>query len=186
MPRAPYGPTWWMLTVPQQHPAMSTTGNVVVRCWCIFRRASDKESSVAQHADAGCMISSTRTSDARRSSAATLQHTSRSVTTPTTFRAAVSSTTGEHPHRESRIARAACAAVSLGVQHDDAAIGSITSPQQPMAIPPRWRTRAICVSRARPSGGTARCRSARIRDRRRRRRGSSRSHQARIPRTSAT
>lgn len=116
------------------------------------------------------MISSTRTRDAWRSSAATRQHTSRSVTTPTTFSAAASSTTGEHPHPESRIARAASAAVSRGVQHDDAAIGSITSPQQPMSIPPRWRSRAVCVSRARPIGGTARCRSVRRRGRRRRRR----------------
>ena len=76
------------------------------------------------------MISSTRTSDARRSSAATPQQTSRSVTTPTSLRCLVSSTTGAQPHPESRIARAACAAVSCGVQHEDASRGFITSLQQ--------------------------------------------------------
>ena len=76
------------------------------------------------------MISSTRTSEAQRSSAATPQHTSRSVTTPTSLRLAVSSTTGAQPQPEARIARAACAAVSWGVQHEDASIGVITSLQQ--------------------------------------------------------
>ena len=37
---------------------------------------------------------------------------------------------GAHPQPELRIACAARAAVSLGVQHDEAAIGSITSLQQ--------------------------------------------------------
>jgi len=76
------------------------------------------------------MISLTGTSEARRSSAATPQHTSRSVTTPTTLRLSVSSTTGAQPQPESRIARAARAAVSFGVQQEDASIGFITSPQQ--------------------------------------------------------
>jgi hypothetical protein len=42
----------------------------------------------------------------------------------------VSSTTGAQPQPESRIARAACAAVSCGVQHEDASIGSMKSLQQ--------------------------------------------------------
>ena len=71
-----------------------------------------------------------RTSDARRSSAATPQHTSRSVTTPISLRCAVSSTTGVQLQPESRIACAACAAVSRGEQHEDAWIGVITSLQQ--------------------------------------------------------
>ena len=65
------------------------------------------------------MISSTRTSEARRSSAATPQHTSRSVTTPTNLRFCESATTGAQPQPEARIAQAACAAVSFGVQHKD-------------------------------------------------------------------
>jgi hypothetical protein len=40
------------------------------------------------------------------------QHTSRSVTTPTSLRCFVSSTTSAQPQPEPRIARAACAAVS--------------------------------------------------------------------------
>ena len=74
------------------------------------------------------MISSTRTSEAPRSSAAAPQRTSRS--TPTHSRFSVSSTTGAQPQPESRIARAACAAVSCGVQHEDVSIGFITSLQQ--------------------------------------------------------
>jgi hypothetical protein len=83
------------------------------------------------------MIVSTETSDARLSSATTLQHTSRSVTTPTTFWLVACSSTGAQPHPELRIAAAACAAVSLGPQHEAAVIGSITSPQQPMFISSR-------------------------------------------------
>src|SRR5450759_2035791 len=119
-----------MLTVPQQPPALSTTGKLVARCSWSFRRASSTGSSAPQQADGGRMISLTRTSEARRSSAATAQHTSRSVTTPTSLRFSVSSTTGAQPQPESRIARAACAAVSCGVQHEDASIGFITSLQQ--------------------------------------------------------
>ena len=76
------------------------------------------------------MISPTRTSDARRSSAATPQHTSRSVTTPTILKWSVFSTTGAQPQPDVRIACAARAAVALGVQQDDASIGFITSLQQ--------------------------------------------------------
>ena len=121
-----------MLTVPQQPPALSTTGKLVARCSWSFRRASSTGSSASQQADEGRMISSTRTSEARRSSAATPQHTSRSVTTPASLRFSVSSTTGAQPQPESRIARAACATVSCGVQQEDASIGFITSLQQPI------------------------------------------------------
>jgi hypothetical protein len=76
------------------------------------------------------MIFSTLISEARWSSAATPQHTSRSVTTPTSLRLSVFSTTGEQPQPESRIALAACAAVSFGVQQEDALTGFITSLQQ--------------------------------------------------------
>jgi hypothetical protein len=120
----------WTLTVPQQPPALSTTGKLVARCSWSFQRASSTGSSAPQHADEGRMISSTRTSEARRSSAATPQHTSRSVTTPTSLSFFVSSTTGAQPQPESHIARAACAAVSCGVQHEDSSIGFITSLQQ--------------------------------------------------------
>ena len=125
---------WWALTVPQHEPAASTTGRVVARCSCSFRRASSSESFVLQHAEAARIIVPTEISDARRSSATTLQHTSRSVTTPTSFRLVAWSTTGAQPQPELRIAAAACAAVSLGPQHDAAAIGSITSLQQPIVI----------------------------------------------------
>lgn len=118
------------LTVPQQHPAPSTTGKLVARCLWSFRLASSTGSLAPQHADEGRMISSTRTSEASRSSAATPQHTSRSVTTPTNLRYSISSTTGAQPQSESRITCAACAAVSCGVQHEDASIGFITSLQQ--------------------------------------------------------
>ena len=124
-----------MLTVPQQPPALSTTGKLVARCSWSFRRASSTGSSAPQHADEGRMISLTRTSEARRSSADTPQHTSRSVTTPTSLSVLVSSTTGAQPQPESRIARAACAAVSCGVQHEDASIGFITSLQQLIVFP---------------------------------------------------
>jgi hypothetical protein len=125
----------WTLTVPQQPPALSTTGKLVAPCLWSFRRASSTGSSVPQHADEGRMISSTRASEARRSSAATLQHTSRSVTTPTNLSFSVSSTTGAQPHFDSRIACAARAAVSCGVQHEDASIGSMTSLQQLIFLP---------------------------------------------------
>lgn len=81
------------------------------------------------------MISSTRTSDARRSSAATPQQTSRSVTMPTSLLVLVSSITGAQPQPEVRMARAACAAVSCGVQHDATSIGVITSLQQLICFP---------------------------------------------------
>jgi hypothetical protein len=118
------------LTVPQQPPALFTTGKLVAECSWSFRRASSTGSSAPQHADEGRMISSTRTSEGRRSSAATPQHTSRSVTTPTSLRVLVSSTTGAQPQPESRIARAARATVSSGEQHEDASIVFITSLQQ--------------------------------------------------------
>jgi len=86
-----------MLTVPQQPPALSTTGKIVSRCSWSFRRASSIDSSASQQAGEGCMIASTRTSEARRSSAATPQQTSRSVTTPTSSRLSASSTTGAQP-----------------------------------------------------------------------------------------
>ncbi|HUP59162.1 MAG TPA: hypothetical protein VNA69_01950 [Thermoanaerobaculia bacterium] len=82
------------------------------------------------------MISSTRTSEARRSSAATPQHTSRSVTTPASLAFSAPSTTGAQPHPESRIVCAAFAAVSCGVQHDDGSIGFITSLQQDIVFAP--------------------------------------------------
>lgn len=81
------------------------------------------------------MMSATSTSDARWSSAATPQHTSRSVTTPTSLRVFASSMTGVQPQPDVRMARAACAAVSFGVQHDAVSIGSITSLQQLMCVP---------------------------------------------------
>ena len=120
----------WTLTVPQQLPALSMTGKLVVRCSWSFRRPSSTDSSAPQQAEEGRMISSTRTSDACRSSATTPQHTSRSVTTPTSLRSLVSATTGAQPHPESRIARAACTAVSFGVQHEAGSMGFITSLQQ--------------------------------------------------------
>ena len=122
------------LTVPQQPPALSTTGKLVVRCSWSFRRACSTGSSAPQHADAGRMIVATGTSEARRSSAATPQHTSRSVTTPTSLTLSRFSTTGAQPQPELRMARAACAAVSCGVQHEDASIGFITSLQQLMVF----------------------------------------------------
>ncbi len=76
------------------------------------------------------MISPTPTSEALRSSAVTLQHKSRSVTTPTNLRVSVFSTTGAQPHPDLRMACAAWTAVSFGVQHEDASIGFITSLQQ--------------------------------------------------------
>jgi hypothetical protein len=112
------------LTVPQQAPALFATGNAVARCSCSFCRAFSTGSFSVQHADRGRMTSLTGTSEARRSSAAVPQHTSRSVTTPTSLRWSLSSTTGAQPQPESRIARAASAAVSCGVQHDDVSIGS--------------------------------------------------------------
>ena len=123
-----------ILTVPQQPPAWSATGKLVARCSWSFRRASSTGSLAPQQADRGRMIVSTRTSDARRLSAATPQHTSRSVTTPISLRCSVSSTTGAQPQPESRIACAASAAVSCGVQHEDASIGVITSRQQLMVL----------------------------------------------------
>ncbi|MEO8198472.1 MAG: hypothetical protein ABI689_17300, partial [Thermoanaerobaculia bacterium] len=42
------------------------------------------------------------------------------------------STTGAQPQPESRIARAACAAVAYGVQHEDTSTGFMTSLQQLM------------------------------------------------------
>jgi hypothetical protein len=60
-----------------------------------------------------------------------------SVTTPTSLRRSASSTTGVQPQPDVRIACAARAAVSLGVQQDDALIGSMTSLQQLM----------VCTSR---------------------------------------
>ena len=82
------------------------------------------------------MIFSRGTSEARRSSADTPQQTSRSVTTPTSLRSSLVSTTGAQPQPESRIARAASAAVFFGVQHDDAWIGFITSLQQLIFVSP--------------------------------------------------
>lgn len=124
-----------MLTVPQQPPVLSATGKLVVRCSWSFRRASSTGSLALQHADMGRMMFSTRTSEARRSSAATPQHTSPSVTTPTSLSFSVSSTTGVQPQPESRIACAACATVSFGVQHEAALIGFITSLQQLIVFP---------------------------------------------------
>lgn len=56
------------------------------------------------------------------------------VTTPISLRCSVSLTTGALPHPKSRIACAACATVSCGVQHEDASIGVITSRQQLMVL----------------------------------------------------
>lgn len=120
----------WALIVPQQSPALSTTGKLVALCSWSLRRTSSRDSSLPQHADVERIISSTRTSDARRSSATTLWHTSRSVTTPTTSRLSLFSTTGEQPHPVLRMAIEACCAVSRGVQHESAFTGSILSPQQ--------------------------------------------------------
>jgi hypothetical protein len=118
------------LIVPQQSPRLSTTGKLVALCSWSLRRTSSRDSSLPQHAFVERMISSTRTSDARRSSAATLWHTSRSVTTPTTLRLSLSLTTGEQPHPVLRIVIEACCAVSRGVQHESAFTGSILSLQQ--------------------------------------------------------
>lgn len=76
------------------------------------------------------MISATLTAEAWRSSAAGPQHTSRSVTTPTTFMLVRSATTGAQPAPDDLMARAASAALSLGVQQEEVSIGSITSLQQ--------------------------------------------------------
>ena len=83
-----------MLTVPQQEPALSITGKLVARCSWSFRRTSSIGSVAPQQTDTGRMIFSTLTSEARRSSAATPQQTSRSVTTPTSAKFSVSATTG--------------------------------------------------------------------------------------------
>jgi copper chaperone len=97
-------------------------------------RPASTDSSSPQHAEAGRMISATPTADARWSSAATPQQTSRSVTTPTTLRVFASSITGAQPQPELRMAVAASAAVSFGPQHPAAPIGFITSPQQLMVL----------------------------------------------------
>jgi hypothetical protein len=126
----------WALIVPQQSPALSTTGKLVALCSWSLRQTSSRDSSLPQHACAERMISSTRTSDARRSSAATLWHTSRSVTTPTTLRLSLFSTTGEQPHPVLRMAIETCCAVSRGVQHESAFTGSILSLQQLISSSP--------------------------------------------------
>jgi hypothetical protein len=126
----------WALIVPQQPPTLSTTGKLVALCSWSLRRTSSRDSSLPQHAYVERMISSTRTSDARRSSAATLWHTSPSVTTPTTSRLSLSLTTGEQPHPVLRMAIEACCAVSRGVQHESALTGSILSLQQLICLSP--------------------------------------------------
>lgn len=123
--------------MPQKLPASSTTGRLVTRCSRILRRARSTNSFTPPPADDdGRMTSATLTPDACPSSASGPQP-SRSLTTPTTVRVAKHSNTGAQPKPDVRMARAASAVVSSGVQQEELSTGSITSLQQLILTPIR-------------------------------------------------